>query len=38
VFRFGQIRISEADFQRIAAAMGRGERPEQVSPGQAALV
>jgi hypothetical protein len=37
VFRFGQIRISEADFRRIAAAMGCGERPEQVSPGQAEL-
>jgi hypothetical protein len=37
VFRFGQIRISEADFRRIAAAMGCGELPEQVSPGQAAL-
>jgi hypothetical protein len=37
VFRFGQIKISEADFRRIAAAMGCGERPEQVSPGQAEL-
>ena len=37
VFRFGQIKISEADFRRIAAAMGCGELPEQVSPGQAAL-
>jgi hypothetical protein len=37
VFRFGQLKISEADFRRIAAAMGCGELPEQVSPGQAAL-
>jgi hypothetical protein len=37
VFRFGQLKISEADFRKIAAAMGCGEAPQQVSPGQAAL-
>lgn len=37
VFRFGQLKISEADFRRIAAAMGCSELPEQVSPGQATL-
>jgi hypothetical protein len=37
VFRFGQVRISEADFSRIAAAMGCGEMPEQVLPVQASL-
>lgn len=37
VFRFGQLRISEADFSRIAGAMGCGEMPEQVLSVQAAL-
>lgn len=37
VFRFGQLRISEADFQRIEAAMGCAKRPEQVLPTQASL-
>ena len=37
LFRFGQIKIGEADFARIAAAMGCGEVPEQVLPAQAAL-
>ncbi len=37
VFRFGQVKISEADFQRIAAAMGFGQVPKQPPPGQAAL-
>ena len=36
-FRFGQVKISEADFQQIAAAMGCVEMPEQVSPVQATL-
>jgi hypothetical protein len=31
-FRFGQIKISEADFRRIAEAMGYGEVPASVSP------
>ena len=37
LFRFGQLRISEADFSRIAGAMGCGEMPEQVLPVQSAL-
>lgn len=37
VFRFGQIKISEVDFQKIATAMGRGEMAEQVLPVQASL-
>lgn len=37
VFRFGQVRISEADFSRIATAMGCGEMPERVLPVQTAL-
>jgi hypothetical protein len=37
VFRFGQLRISEADFQKIAAAMGCGHLPDPISPVQAAL-
>ena len=37
MFRFGQLRISEADFQKIAVAMGCGEMPEQVLPVQASL-
>lgn len=32
VFRYGQIKISEADFRRIAQAMGCGEVPAAVSP------
>lgn len=36
-FRFGQIRIGEADFLRIAVAMGCGEMPEQVASVQATL-
>jgi EVE domain len=32
VFRFGQLKISEADFRRIAEAMGCGEVPASVSP------
>lgn len=31
VFRYGQIKISEADFRRIAEAMGCGEVPAAVS-------
>lgn len=38
VFRYGQLRISEADFQQIASAMGSSlNRPEQILPAQAAL-
>jgi len=37
VFRFGQIKISEADFLKIAVAMGCDRLPEQASPIQAAL-
>ena len=37
VFRYGQLRIGEADFWRIANAMGCGERPVQPTPVQAAL-
>ncbi|WP_416546963.1 EVE domain-containing protein [Limnohabitans sp. DCL3] len=37
VFRFGQIKISEADFFRIAEEMGCGKMPERVLPIQAAL-
>ncbi len=37
LFRFGQAKISEADFLRIAVAMGRDGLPEPVSPNQAAL-
>jgi len=36
-FRFGQVKISEADFQKIAKAMGCVETPEQASPVQASL-
>lgn len=36
-FRYGQVRIGEADFWRIAKAMGCGERLAQVTPAQAAL-
>ena len=37
VFRFGQIKISEADFLRVAAAMRCDGLPDPVSPTQAAL-
>lgn len=37
LFRFGQIKIGEADFARIAAAMGCAERPEPGGPAQATL-
>jgi hypothetical protein len=37
VFRFGQIKISKADFFRIAGEMGCGELPERVLPTQVAL-
>lgn len=37
LFRFGQIQISQADFARIASAMGCGEPPEPLVPAQAAL-
>jgi hypothetical protein len=37
VFRFGQIKISEADFLRVAAAMRCDGLPDSVSPTQAAL-
>ncbi|MFM7025899.1 MAG: EVE domain-containing protein [Limnohabitans sp.] len=37
LFRFGQIKIGETDFSRIAAAMGCAGRPEPVLPAQAAL-
>ncbi|OYU31853.1 MAG: EVE domain-containing protein [Comamonadaceae bacterium PBBC2] len=37
MFRFGQLRISEADFQRIAVAMACGEMPEQVMQVQPSL-
>lgn len=33
VFRFGQIKISEADFQRIARSMGNDRTPDQGQPG-----
>jgi EVE domain len=36
-FRFGQIKISEADFQKIAKAMGCFETPEQALPVQTSL-
>jgi hypothetical protein len=38
VFRFGQIKISEADFRRIAEAMGCGEVPASVSPSLSGVV
>jgi hypothetical protein len=37
VFRFGQIKISEADFWRIAAAMRFDQTHEQTLPEQASL-
>jgi hypothetical protein len=37
IFRFGQIKISEADFQRIAAVMGCDRRPENVSAVQSSM-
>ena len=37
VFRFGQLKISEADFRKIAAAMGCGEKSEGVSVVQTSL-
>ena len=36
-FRFGQVKIGESDFQKIAAAMACGQWPERVCPVQAAL-
>lgn len=36
-FRFGQVKISEADFFKIAGEMGCGELPDRVLPIQAAL-
>lgn len=37
VFRFGQLRISEADFQKIASAMGGSHRLQPIAAVQAAL-
>ena len=37
VFRFGQIKISEADFRKIASAMGCGEKSESVAAVQTSL-
>ncbi len=37
VFRFGQIKISEADFRRIAEAMGCDEVPASVPPSLPSL-
>jgi hypothetical protein len=37
LFRLGQVKISEADFRKIAAAMGCGEKSEGVSVVQTSL-